>query len=164
MLVEAILGSDDALAAAAARTAMEMPGTELSAALVEALPKAPAERKGLLIHTLADRGEPQVLPAVLEAIKSNDDALRVLAFRTLKRVGNASCLPALLEAAASEDGQVAAAALEALEVLQDKAIDAEPRRATSDGQRKDAAGDAGSGQASSRGGSRSCRLAGRRGL
>ena len=78
---------------------MELPGPEVTAALVAELPKAPAERQGLLILALADRGEPRVLPAVLQAAQSGDGQLRILALRALKRVGDASCVPALLDAA-----------------------------------------------------------------
>ena len=59
LLVEAIRGSDYVLAAAAVRSAMELPGPEITDALVAELPKAPAERQGLLILALADRGEPR---------------------------------------------------------------------------------------------------------
>jgi HEAT repeat protein len=133
LLLEAIRGPDYALAAAAVRSAMELPGPEITDALVAELPKASAERQGLLIltladrtladRTLADRGEPQVLPAVLQAAQSGDGQLRVLALRALKRVGNASCVPALLDAAAEGSAEVSQAAMESLESLQDKAVD-----------------------------------------
>jgi HEAT repeat protein len=128
LLLEAIQGSDYALAAAAVRSAMELPGPEITDALVAELPKASAERQGLLIATLANRalagrGEPQVLAAVLQATQSNDGHLRILALRTLKRVGDASCVPALLDAAAEGSAEVSQAAMESLESLQDKAVD-----------------------------------------
>ena len=124
LLLEAIHGPDYALAAAAVRSAMELPGPEITDALVAALPKASAERQGLLIVALADRhGEPQVLPAVLQAAQSSDGQLRILALRTLKRVGDASCVPALLDAAAEGSAEVSQAAMESLESLQDKAVD-----------------------------------------
>ena len=123
LLLEAIHGADDALAAAAVRSAMELPGSEITNALVAELPKASAERQGLLIVALADRGEPQVLPAVLQAAQSGDAQLRILALRTLKRVGDASCVPALLEAAAGGSDEVSQAAMESLESLQGKTVD-----------------------------------------
>ncbi len=123
LLLEAIHGSDYALAAAAVRSAMELPGPEITAALAAELPKASAERQGLLILALADRGEPQVLPAVLQAAQSSDGQLRILALRTLKRVGDASSVPALLDAAADDNAEVSRTALESLESLQDEAVD-----------------------------------------
>jgi len=123
LVVEAIHGSDYALAAAAARTAMESPDSEINDALVAELPKVPAERQGLLMMALADRGDSRILPAVLKAAQSSDEQLRLLAFRALKRVGDASCVPALLDAAAEGSDEVATAAMESLESLQDKSVD-----------------------------------------
>jgi HEAT repeat protein len=123
LLVEAIRGPDYALAAAAMRTAMELPGTEVADALLAELPKAPAERQGLLILALADRREPRVLPAVLQAAASSDAQLRIPAFRALKRVGDGSCVPALLDAAAKGSDEVSQAAMESLESLQGKSVD-----------------------------------------
>jgi HEAT repeat protein len=123
MLIQAINGGDKIAAAAAVRSAMELPGTEVADALVAELPNVPASRLGLLIGALAERGESRVLPTVLQAVNSENESLRLLAFRALKRVGDASCVPALLEAAAEGDAEVARAAMESLESLQDKSVD-----------------------------------------
>lgn len=123
LLVKALRGPDDALATAAVRTALEMPGPEVTELLVAELPKASAERQGLLIQALASRGEPQVLPAVLEAAQSDDRQLRVLALRTLKRVGDASCVRVLLDAAVQGHDEASQAAMETLESLQGKGVD-----------------------------------------
>lgn len=123
LLVEAFQGPDYTQAAAAARSAMELPGTEVTDALLAELPKVPAERKGLLILALADRNDPRVLPAVLQVAESGDAELRILAFRALKRVGDGSCVPALLDAAAKGNEEVSQAAIDALESLQGKSVD-----------------------------------------
>ena len=123
LLVEALGGPDYALAAVAVRAAMESPGPEITDALLTELPKVPAERKGLLIVALADRGESRVLPAVLEAAQGSDEQLRILAFRALKQVGNASCVPALLDATVKGDEEMSKAAMASLESLQDKSVD-----------------------------------------
>ncbi|MCP4616598.1 MAG: hypothetical protein GY844_09175, partial [Bradyrhizobium sp.] len=136
LLVEAIGGSDYALAAAAARAAMESPAPEIGDALLAELPKVSSERQGLLILTLADRGESRVLPAVLQAAQGSDAQLRILAFRALKRVGDASCVPALLGAAADGGDEVSQAAMESLESLQDKSVDDQLVKRLSDAQGK----------------------------
>ena len=123
ILIEAINGPDYVLAAAAARTAMESPNAEISDALVAELPKVPADRQGLLMLALAERGEPRILPTVLQAAKSDDEQLRILAFRALKRVGDASCVPALLDSATGASDEVSQAAMDSLESLQDKSVD-----------------------------------------
>ncbi|MBC8869537.1 MAG: hypothetical protein H8E44_08975 [Planctomycetes bacterium] len=136
LLVEAIHGSDYALAAAAVRAAMESSSPEITDALVAALPKASAERQGLLILALAERGEARVLPVVLKAATGSDGQLRILAFRALKRVGDAACVPALLEAAADGGDEVAQAAMESMESLQDKAVDDQVAERLSEAQGK----------------------------
>ncbi len=123
LLVETIGSPDYAMAAAAVRAAMESPRAEIADALLDELPKVPAERQGLLMMALADRGESRVLPAVLQAAQSSDAQLRILAFRALKRVGDASCVPSLLEAAAKGTDEVSQAAMDSLESLQDKSVD-----------------------------------------
>ena len=123
LLVEAIGGSDYALAAAATRAAMESSAPEIADALLAELPKVPAERQGLLILALADRGEARVLPTVLQAAQSSDGQLRLVAFRALKRVGDASCVPSLLDAAVEGSDEMSQAAMDSLESLQDKSVD-----------------------------------------
>jgi HEAT repeat protein len=123
LLVDAIRASDYSLAAAAVRSAMELPGPEITDALLAELAKAPTERQGLLILALADRHEPRILPVVLKAAQSSDGRRRILAFRALKRVGDASCVPALVDAVAEGGEEVSRAALESLESLQGKSVD-----------------------------------------
>lgn len=136
LMLEAIRGPNYALAATAVRAAMELPGAEITDALLAELSGASAERKGLLIVALADRGDARVLPAVLDAAKNSDGQMRVLAFRALKRVGDASCVPALLDAAAGASAEVAQAAMESLVSLQDKAVDEQVAARLSDAQGK----------------------------
>lgn len=136
LLVEALHGSDYAQAAAAVRAAMESPSPEITDALVAELPKVPAERQGLLILALAERGEARVLPTVLQAAQSEDGQLRILAFRALKRVGDASCVPALLDAAAEGNADVAQAAMESMESLQDESVDEQVAARLSEAQGK----------------------------
>ena len=64
-MIEAIRGADYVLTAAAARTAMEMPGPEVTAALVAELPKLPADKQMLLVNTLGYRGDASAGPALL---------------------------------------------------------------------------------------------------
>ena len=160
LLVEAIHGSDYSLAAIAMRSAMELPGAEITDALLAELPKAPKERQGLLILTLADRHEPRVLPAVLQAAQSDDGQLRILAFRALKRVGDASCVPALLDAAAKGGNEVSQAAMASLESLQDKSVDDQLTAKTVRSPGEDADGAYRIGRSAAYGRSSSCALAG----
>ncbi len=123
LLIPAVRGPDDALAAAAVRAAMESSAPEITDALVAALPDLPPERQGLLFGVLAARGDARVLPVVLQAAQGGDARLRILALSTLKRVGDATCVPALLDAAMGDHVEVAEAARDALERLPGNAVD-----------------------------------------
>jgi HEAT repeat protein len=123
LMIEAIRGSDRALAAAAVRAAQELLATEITDALAAELPNAPAERRGLLILALADRGDPRILPAIIQAAQGGDELLRILAIRALKRMGDSSCVPTLFQAALEGSTDVSQAAMEALEIRQDKSVD-----------------------------------------
>jgi hypothetical protein len=65
LMVEAIRSADYALTAAAVRAATELPGSEVTAALVGELPKLPADKQVLLVNTLGYRGDPSAGPALL---------------------------------------------------------------------------------------------------
>jgi HEAT repeat protein len=136
ILVEALHNSDYTQAAAATRSAMELPGPEVGDALLAELPKTPSDRQGLVILVLADRHDSRILPVVLKLAKGSDAQLRVVAFRAMKQVGDASCVPALLDAAATGSDEVAKAAVESLESLQDKSVDAQLTAKLSESQGK----------------------------
>ncbi|TWT84430.1 HEAT repeat protein [Planctomycetes bacterium CA13] len=123
LLTEAIKGSDEALAAAAVRAAMESKNAGVTDAILAELSNASPKRQGLLIMALANRGEARLLPAVLQAMQSDDEQLRIVAFRVLKRVGDESCVPALLNAAVEGNAEISQAAIESLEILQGNSVD-----------------------------------------
>jgi HEAT repeat protein len=123
LIADAIRGSDKTLAAAALRAAMELPYAEIAEALAAELPKATTDRRGLLLTALADRGDPRVLPAVLQAAKSDDGQFRIVALKALKRLSNESCIPALLDAAADSNSEVSQVAMETIDILPGKAVD-----------------------------------------
>ena len=65
LLVEQLQSADKALFGLGLRVARELPGREVTEALVAELGKATPERQALLILALADRGDAAALPAVL---------------------------------------------------------------------------------------------------
>lgn len=117
LLVEQLQSADQDLFTIGLTTARELSGGEVTRALVAELAKLPPERQALLTLALADRGDPAVLPAVLQAAKSGPNSVRIAAVNVLKRLGDASCVPTLLEVAGVADEGVAQAAKAALEEL-----------------------------------------------
>ncbi|MEM9657529.1 MAG: HEAT repeat domain-containing protein, partial [Planctomycetota bacterium] len=87
------------------------------------LPSLSADRRTLLILALTAKGETRILPVVMQSVQGGDQQMRILALRALKRIGDASCVDPLVDAASEESKEVAAAALETLESLQDAAVD-----------------------------------------
>ena len=110
LLLEAIRGSDDALTAAAARAAMELPGAEVTAALCGELPKLPTGRQVLLVTTLGYRGDASAGPALLAVAAKGPDAVRLVAVQNLTHLGYAPALPLLAELSLAGESELAAAA------------------------------------------------------
>ena len=96
---------------------------EVTEALVAELSVAAPERKALLIHVLADRGDRAALRAVLEAAKSGTEEVRGAAILALGRLGDASSVPVLLEAAMGDDATLSQTALRVLSAVADKSVD-----------------------------------------
>ena len=81
--------------------------------------------QALLILAMADRGDADAMPAMLEASKSGPSAVRIAAIKVLQSIGDASCVPVLLSIAAENDKDVAQAAKETLKMLPGKGVDAD---------------------------------------
>ena len=116
-----------ALFDAALRTSLEMPGADVTRALVAELPKVPADYKILLIQALGQRGDPAVLPALSVSARTGDKTVRVAAIRATGRLGEASAAPMLLEVMGDNDSDVAQAAEETLAGLPGRRVDSTVR-------------------------------------
>ena len=110
LLIEALGGKDYALTAAAARTAMEMPGPEVTAALASQLPKLPAEKQILVINTLGYRGDATAGPALLALASQGPDAVRLAAIQNLTHLGYVPALRLLAELSLADNAGLAVAA------------------------------------------------------
>jgi len=114
LLVEAIRGMDFVLVAVAARTAMEMPGANVTKALTEELPKQPANKQILLIQTLGKRGDAGALPTLFNLARTGEKAVRIAAIRALPEIGGASTVPVLMELLSNNNREVAETAKSSL--------------------------------------------------
>ncbi len=117
LLAEQLQSPDKAFFAIGLTTARELPGPEVTKALMAAMNRTTPERQALLLLAMADRGDTEALPAILEAAKDGPDQARIAAMGVLKKLGNASCVPTLLEIAAESNEEVAQAATASLEGL-----------------------------------------------
>lgn len=114
LLKAAIQGDDYLLAAAAVRTAMEMPGAETTKILAAELGKGAADRQILLIQTLGKLADPAALPALFAAAKSGDKNVRLAAVRALPEIGHGSAVAVLVELQSDSNRDIAQAAQESL--------------------------------------------------
>ena len=125
LLVAQLQSPDKAMFGIGLRTARELPGGDVTDALVGELGKLKPDRRAFLILALADRGDPKALPAVLAAAKSGPSNVRIMAMGTLEGFGNASCVPVLLAAALEADAAVAQKAKSTLARLPRGEVDAD---------------------------------------
>ncbi len=125
LLVEQLQSADKAMVAIGLSTASELPGREVTEALVAALAKATPARRVQLVVALTNRNDPAALPAMIEAAKAGPNNARLAAIGMLQRAGNASCIPVLLDVAIEDDAELAQAAQTALGALPGKDVDAE---------------------------------------
>jgi HEAT repeat protein len=124
LLIEQLRSADKSLVALGLRVARELPGHEVTDALVTELERAAPERRALLILALADRGDAAATPALVEAAKTGPDTVRIAALGMMGRAADAACLPVLLDAATEDNPQVSQAAAAVLADLPGKVADA----------------------------------------
>ncbi|MGB2861685.1 MAG: HEAT repeat domain-containing protein [Sedimentisphaerales bacterium] len=119
-----ILRSDDQeMQAAAIAMVKEMPGTEVTKALAKELPNLSAKSKVQLLSALGDRGDVAARPAVVAAVKSEDQSVRVAALRALGQLGDDSSVELLAQAAADAKGAEQKAARDSLYRLRGPNVD-----------------------------------------
>lgn len=114
LLSEAIRSDDYVLVAAAALTAIEMPGASVTKALVDELGRQSADKQILLIQTLGKRGDTSALPALMAQAREGAKAVRLAAISALPEIGGAQAVPTLAELLFNADPQIAVAAKSSL--------------------------------------------------
>jgi len=125
LLLEQLRSQDKALFGIGLRVARELPGGDVTEALVAELKPMPPDRQNMMILALADRGDPKALPAFLEVLKSGPKPAVLAAMSVMERIGNASCVPALLKVALEGDEELALMARGTLVKLPGQEVDAD---------------------------------------
>ena len=125
LLVEQLRSADKAFFYIGLRVARELPGREVTKALVAELKQASPERQALLILAMADRGDTDALPALIATAKSGPTKARVVALGVLPRLGDVGCVPVMLESAIDAEADVAKSAKAALAEFSGQEVDAD---------------------------------------
>jgi HEAT repeat protein len=124
MVIDALKSNDPQMQSGAIAIVRDIPGPEVTKALVQELPKLPATGQVQLLSVLGDRGDVTALPAVIEAGKAPEESVRVAALRALGQLGGAANVALLAERAAAAKGTEQKAAREGLYRLQGAGVDA----------------------------------------
>ncbi|HCO96707.1 MAG TPA: hypothetical protein DIU00_22675 [Phycisphaerales bacterium] len=119
-----ILRSDDQeMQAAAIAMVKEMPGIEVTEALAKELPNLSAKSQVQLLSALGDRGDAVARPAVVAAVKAENQSVRIAALRALGQLGDDSSVELLAQAAAGAKGAEQKAARDSLYRLRGQNVD-----------------------------------------
>jgi HEAT repeat protein len=124
LLVAAIRGADYVQTAAAARTAIELAGAEVTTALCGELPNLPADKQVLVINTLGYRGDAAAGPALLAVATKSSGAVRLAAVENLTHLAYEPVLPLLAKLALSGEADQVESARNCLGNFPSKKADA----------------------------------------
>jgi len=124
LLLGGLRSEDFILVDAAIRTAQELPGTEISAALASELPKLSTDKQILVVQTFAWRKDAAALPALTAAAKSGDVTVRVAAVRAMTQIGAPAAAPVLVGLLGDPDKAISQAAQDGLASLPGAEADA----------------------------------------
>lgn len=114
MLKEHLGDEDYILFSAAVQASHQMPSSQATTILVDAMKSLSADRKIVVIQALGVRGEKSAAPALLDVAKAGDQAVRVAALRAATELGDASAVPVLVRLLDDSDGEVAKVAQDCL--------------------------------------------------
>lgn len=123
MVIDELKSNDPQRQSGAIAIVRDIPGPEVTKALVQQLPKLPPTGQVQLLSALGDRSDATALPAVIEAGQSQDESVRVAALRALGQLGTVANIPLLAERAAATKGTEQKAAREGLYRLRGAEVD-----------------------------------------
>ena len=114
LLLEQLASTDRDRFGIGLHTARELPGSDVTAALVKEFHRTSQARQPLLLLAVADRNDSTAFPTLVEASRTGSLQTRLVAIGALERSGNLAGLSPLLDNAADPDATLAQAALASL--------------------------------------------------
>ena len=114
LMVEAIRTESYVPAVDAMRVSLDLPGAEVTRALVEALAQANEEKQLLLMQTLGNRGDTTAIPALVPLAQQGSARRRIAAIRSLVQLATPASLPVLTALVKDTEPTVSSAALTGL--------------------------------------------------
>jgi len=123
IVLDILKSGDQEMQAVAIAMVKDMPGTEVTKALVKELPNLSAASQVQLLSALSDRGDAAALPAVITAVKAEDESVRIAALKAVGQLGDESSVDLLARTAAAIRGAEQKAARESLYRLRGAKVD-----------------------------------------
>ncbi|MEA3225239.1 MAG: HEAT repeat domain-containing protein [Planctomycetota bacterium] len=123
LLAEYVQSDDYIMFSAAAQTALEMPGTEVTQALYSGLNKLPADNQILVLWTLGKRGDATALPAVFALARSGSKAVRMEAIRVMPQFQDGAAVSELVKLMNDSDKEITKAAQDSLAAIPGRRAD-----------------------------------------
>jgi HEAT repeat protein len=123
IVLDILKGGDQEMQAVAIAMVKDMPGTEVTKALVKELPNLSSASQVMLLSALSDRGDAAALPAVVTAVKTGDESVRIAAIKAVGQLGDDSSVGLLAQTAAQSSGAEQKAARESLYRLRGPKVD-----------------------------------------
>jgi HEAT repeat protein len=123
IVLDILRSNDQEMQAAAIAMVKEMPGTEVTKVLAKELPNLSAKSQVQLLSALGDRGDVAARPAVITAVKAENQSVRIAALRALGQLGDDSSVELLVQAAAGAKGAEQKAARDSLYRLRGPNVD-----------------------------------------
>jgi len=123
IVLDILRSGDQEMQAVAIAMVKDMPGAEVTKALVKELPNLSAASQVQLLSALSDRGDAAALPAVITAVKAEDESVRIAALKAVGQLGDESSVDLLARTAAAIRGAEQKAARESLYRLRGAKVD-----------------------------------------
>jgi len=123
-VLDSLASEDPLLRGTAVRLASQLPGANLTAALLERLEKLDPTGQVLVLGTLAERADRSAASAIAKRMDDEDEAVRTAAIRAMGSLGDASAVGRLAELAGASDGAIQQTARISLAMLAGTDVDA----------------------------------------
>jgi len=123
IVLDILRSGDQEMQAVAVAMVKDMPGADVTKALVKELPNLSAASQVQLLSALSDRGDAAALPAVIDAVKAEDESVRIAALKAVGQLGDESSVDLLALTAAATRGAEQKAARESLYRLRGAKVD-----------------------------------------
>jgi HEAT repeat protein len=123
MVLDILKSGDQDMQAVAISMVKDMPGEEVTKALAAELPGLSPTSQVQLLSALGDRGDAVARPAVVTAVKAEDQSVRIAALRALGQLGDETTVGLLARAAGGARGGEQKAARDSLYSLRGPKVD-----------------------------------------